>query len=317
MKKKTNFFDHKSVLITLSICIIIILLILGLSFPKGITGIKPLKTVTYIVQQNILEFQYTESSKPSNLFKIFIILLIVLTIIYLVLNPSKAVAYIFATIFLISFFLIIPKIIEFLEPTEKLKQITIDKSAQNINLGNKEDSENKLEVLPYEHNENKSSYKLLYIILYFFLSAITLFVVLIFLINVIKRIIFEIKEGKFGFYCFNKRSKKTLINEISNVMNDTIDLIDTKNNIRDAIINCYLALLYSVKKYAKKIKDPSLTCREFEPVLLSLGLDISDINTLTIYFEKAKYSNSIIQNNEKKIVMNSLKNCVIKLKKMI
>jgi len=139
--------------------------------------------------------------------------------------------------------------------------------------------------------------------------------------------IFEMGEADDCFYqimqLVNGTDLRTVLRQLSRhpvpykrimPLNDAIDLIDTKNNVKDAIINCYLALLYSVKKYTKKVKDPSLTCREFEPVLLSLDLAFEDIEVLTYSFEKAKYSNKTILEMEKEKVLASLKNCIIKLK---
>ena len=314
MKKKALFFNNKSILVILFISILFFLILLGFAFPKGISGIKPLKTVTYIAQYITYDFQFTESSNPLKFFKWFVFILAILTIIYFILNPSRAVAYLLAILILLSIFLIIPAIVKFLENIENPAKTNFAYKLKNQNIEDTKQNEQQVEVLPYQQKENEKGYKTLYIFLFIFLSAFTLFVVIIFLVNLIKRIILEIKEGKFGFNFFKNRSKKVLINEVQSAINDAIDLIDTKNNVKDAIINCYLALLYSVKKYTKKVKDPSLTCREFEPVLLSLDLAFEDIEVLTYSFEKAKYSNKTILEMEKEKVLASLKNCIIKLK---
>ncbi|MFN3410906.1 MAG: hypothetical protein ACK4YF_01950, partial [Exilispira sp.] len=140
-----------------------------------------------------------------------------------------------------------------------------------------------------------------------------------FLINLIKKIISEIKETGLNLFFFNifkkDKSKKILVDEVKTAINEAIDLIDTGNNIKDTIINCYLTLIYSVKKYARESKDPSLTSREFKPILLSLGLYSDDIDNLTYSFERAKYSNQTILLEEKEIVVKSLRNCIKKLKK--
>lgn len=300
----------------LSIIIIFILLILGFSFPKGIYGIKPLKTITYIVNQQNFQMIDSKSSKPTLFFKIFLIILFVLTIIYFLLHPSRLISYILALLFLVFLFLFLPSIlnnINFNESSKNLENKSLTENKSNDIDDNNE--KNQIEIEPFEYGSKSKDNRLFYILLICFLFLFTFTIVMIFFYNLIKRIIKEIKEGKFSFFSFSKKEKKILINEVKESINTAIHLINTGNSIKDAIINCYIALLYSVKKYAKKSKDPGLTVREFEPILLSIGLEKEDISIICREFEKAKYSNSNIDFNTKEKVLKCLRNCILKLKK--
>lgn len=315
MKKITNLFNSRVYLIFLTSIIILILLLLGLSFPKGIYGIKPLKTIMVITKQQQMMLQSQQEGGNSSLLKIFVIVLLVVTILYFVLHPSKILSYIIALFILIFIFLIVPSLLRILDYSNA-KSETINKSEiekqQKIEL---EESYPETEVVEEQIQNNNNKSYIFYTILVGILGLFFTFIVLIFLFNLIKRIIKELKDGNFAFFILKDKKKDTLIKEVNLAINTAISLIDTGDDDKNAIINCYIALIYAVKKYAKKTKDPSLTCREFEPVLVSIGLDINDIDFITVEFEKARYSSLKIDESARQNVVKSLQNCIKKLKK--
>lgn len=315
MKKITNLFNSRVYLIFLTSIIILILLLLGLSFPKGIYGIKPLKTIMVITKQQQMMLQSQQEGGNSSLLKIFVIVLLVVTILYFVLHPSKILSYIIALFILIFIFLIVPSLLRILDYSNA-KSETINKSEiekqQKIEL---EESYPETEVVEEQIQNNNNKSYIFYTILVGILGLFFTFIVLIFLFNLIKRIIKELKDGNFAFFILKDKKKDTLIKEVNLAINTAISLIDTGDDDKNAIINCYIALIYAVKKYAKKTKDPSLTCREFEPVLVSIGLDINDIDFITGEFEKARYSSLKIDESARQNVVKSLQNCIKKLKK--
>jgi len=318
MNKIKRLFNNKFPLILIFFGILFVLILLGQSFPKGIYGIKPIKTVTYIVLPGITQFQNADSDSTNIFIRIFFILLIILTILYLIFNPLKALSYAIAIFILLFIFIALPSLIKYIDHNKDLNELQKDQQQQEDNKVEEQknsDEYREYEILPYTPPKNKFNYKLFYIIISVILIGFTSFFLLLFIINFIKKIMEEIKEGKFSIGFYNKKKKKVLIEEVNRAIYEAIDLIDTGNSVKDAIINCYLALLYSVKKYAKKIKEPGLTSREFEPVLISIGLDKLDIEKITTSFEKAKYSSQTISEDEKNMVLKSLKNCILRLKK--
>ncbi len=316
MKKITNLFNSRVYLIFLTSIIILILLLLGLSFPEGIYGIKPLKTIMVITKQQQMMLQSQQQADSNNtLLKIFIIVLLIVTILYFILHPSKILSYIIALFILIFIFLIVPSLLRILDYSNA-KSETINKSEtekeQKVEL---EENYPETEVVEEQIQNNNNKSYIFYTILVGILGLFFTFIVLIFLFNLIKRIIKEIKDGNFAFFILKDKKKDTLIKEVNHAINTAISLIDTGDDDKNAIINCYIALIYAVKKYAKKTKDPSLTCREFEPVLVSIGLDINDIDFITGEFEKARYSSLKIDESARKDVVKSLQNCIKKLKR--
>lgn len=315
MKKITNLFNSRAYLIFLASIIILILLLLGLSFPEGIYGIKPLKTIMVITKQQQMMLQSQQEEGNNSLLKIFIIVLLIVTILYFVLHPSKILSYIIALFILIFIFLIVPSLLRILDYSNT-KSETINKSEiekqQKVEL---EESYPETEVIEEQIQNNNNKSYIFYTILVGILGLFFSFIVTIFIFNLIKRIIKEIKDGNFAFFILKDKKKDTLIKEVNHAINTAISLIDTGDDDKNAIINCYIALIYAVKKYAKKTKDPSLTCREFEPVLASIGLDINDIDFITGEFEKARYSSLKIDEATRQNVVKSLQNCIKKLKR--
>lgn len=316
MRKEKFTIDQKIILIIISSFVLFLLLIIGFSLPKGIYGIKPLKTITVIVNQEQPKIAETATDKKqSTLYIIFVILLLIGVILYLIFNPSRLLSYIFAFLIIAGIFLLINFILRF--NTYKQIQFTDHPTSEVKSF----DFLEKINIQPYEEQSTfetlkpkKNPNQLFYIIVVAILILFTVIVLGLFLYQVIKRIIKEIKETGFAFFLFKNKHKKTLVTEVKKAMNEAISLLDNNKNIKNAVINCYIALIYAVKKYAKKVKDPSMTSREFEPVLISLGLESSDIDLITSTFEKAKYSKDNLSSEDKDLVNKSLKNCIIKLK---
>ncbi len=321
MKKFLSFPNKRLLFLIFSFLIILILIILGFSFPKGRYGIKPFKTVTYIATQQQYFFNEDKGTKNHTVLFIFLILLAIATVIYLITHPSQILIYTAVIIFLFFVFYIVPQMIKSFNIMDKNlanKHYFEDKPKKEIEEED-DDSEkyfptDELHKLPV--NNQRNSYYTFIVILLFVASLFLLYIVIIFLLKIISRIIQEIKEGTFYLFTGKNKDKKVLVSEISDAINEAIYLIDSKNDIKATIINCYLALLYSVKKYANKPKDPSYTCREFEPTLLSLGLEYNDVEIITNNFEKAKYSKLPLTFSDKETILKSLKNCILKLKKI-
>ncbi len=316
MKIITKYMNQKTIVFILSASIILILLVLGFSFPKGIYGIKPVKVINYFVKYSPNQSAYDYSSGSFVWLSIFLIVLLVLSIIYLIFHPFQFASYLLAIIFIIGIFLIIPKLFQISKTIEETPKQEVFENTEKQEIFLENQQPDKIKVVPLEENENKKSNYTLIIILLSLLIIFSIFVVAIFLVKLISRIIKEIKNGEFYLFSMKDKNKKIFISEIKKVLNETIQLIKDEDNLKSAIINCYIALLYSVKKYAKESKDPSYTCREFIPTFLSIGLELNDIDTITQSFEKAKYSKNPITKEEKDIVIKSLKNCILKLKKI-
>ncbi|MFN3411172.1 MAG: hypothetical protein ACK4YF_03330, partial [Exilispira sp.] len=219
MKKTKDFISDRFILKFITFAIFFILILLGLILPKGIYGIKLFKTITYIAQKDIYNYSFLESNGSFKFFKILIIFLLILTAIYLISSPSKIISYFIAILFLLLLFFVIPSI---------LKSIDYKENSEKINLFN--DKKSEIEIQDFKENEkideisfftekdNSNRFYLLYIFLLFFIITITLSLILLFLINLIKKIISEIKETGLNLFFFNifkkDKSKKILVDEV-------------------------------------------------------------------------------------------------------
>jgi Txe/YoeB family toxin of Txe-Axe toxin-antitoxin module len=126
------------------------------------------------------------------------------------------------------------------------------------------------EIKPLEDMSDKSKTILLIIasILLFISGLFFLYFLIRFIISFTKEFIKDLKDS------FGKRRKVVKIEKtketIKTIMLEAFHKIETGNNLRDSILNCYSALIYAANRFASIVKSPDSTAREFEYLLCIL-----------------------------------------------
>ncbi|HQQ20074.1 MAG TPA: DUF4129 domain-containing protein [Exilispira sp.] len=312
-KNHKLLFSQKLIFIVLSLSIFFLLILLGFQLPSGVTGIKPIKITSYIVNSQISQYELKETDESWKVFyKISFLILLLFTIIYLIMNPKKIVSYIITLILLLLFFIGLPFIQSFLNlhfTQPDLGKLDNEESSEI------ENQQTELEVKPMEDIGDKSKTTLLLIasILLFIAGSFFLYILIRFIIGFVKEFVRDLKEnhGKKRTVVKIEKAKET----IKSIFLEAFHKIQTGNDLRDSILNCYSALIYAANRFANVVKSPDSTAREFEYTLVYIGLEKTYIETLTNLFEKARYSNLPLTEDDKQNALLAFQSCIKALKK--
>jgi hypothetical protein len=87
---------------------------------------------------------------------------------------------------------------------------------------------------------------------------------------------------------------------------DAVNALDAGVNLRNVIIRCYLQMSRSLQEEQGIQRNYTMTVREFEDWLTSMGFPTDPVHQLTILFEKVRYGEQYIGENEKKVAVESL-----------
>ena len=314
-KNHKLLFSQKLIFIILSLSIFFLLILLGFQLPSGVTGIKPIKITSYIVNSQMSQYNLKDTDKSWNIiYRISLLILLLFTIIYLIMNPKKIVSYILTIFLFFLFFVGLPFIQSFLDSHFKL----LDLEKQSIEkLPEPVEQPVEPEIKPLEDMSDKSKTILLIIasILLFISGLFFLYFLIRFIISFTKEFIKDLKDS------FGKRRKVVKIEKtketIKTIMLEAFHKIETGNNLRDSILNCYSALIYAANRFASIVKSPDSTAREFEYTLVYIGLEKTYIETLTNLFEKARYSDLPLTEDDKQNALLAFQSCIKALKKPI
>lgn len=94
------------------------------------------------------------------------------------------------------------------------------------------------------------------------------------------------------FVMTRRRIDDSLAIVVAREAQDALLSIQSGNDLRTAIIQCYRAMVQAVKDDAGIQRDTAMTPKEFVAVLTNKGLPATPVRTLTRLFEDARYGNN-------------------------
>jgi hypothetical protein len=85
-----------------------------------------------------------------------------------------------------------------------------------------------------------------------------------------------------------------------------VNALEAGVDLRNVILRCYLQMTRSLREERGIERDYSMTVREFEDWLESLGFPTAPVHLLTGLFEKVRYGKQQMSDNDEKIAIQSL-----------
>ncbi len=111
----------------------------------------------------------------------------------------------------------------------------------------------------------------------------------------------------FGAFLFLRANQKPMHHDgLIEEVDSALQAIRDGKDLGNIIINYYLQLNQIIKEEYEIEREKSLTAREFENYLCDRGIPIKPIHQITTIFEKVRYGNKLISDEDEKIVIESL-----------
>ena len=87
---------------------------------------------------------------------------------------------------------------------------------------------------------------------------------------------------------------------------DAVKALEAGGGLRNVILRCYFQMTDAIKKENGIERDYTMTVREFESWLETMGFPHGPVHQLTYLFEKARYGEEAMNTNDEEIAVESL-----------
>jgi len=104
----------------------------------------------------------------------------------------------------------------------------------------------------------------------------------------------------------SRRRKDTTVDRIATQVQAALDDLQSGADLRNVVIRCYSEMVQALNEHRGIQRSTSLTPREFEDSLQTLGFPLEAVHKLTHLFEGVRYGHKPISRREEMIAVDSL-----------